>query len=619
MSHCSFVNTLPEYVLDRTVIINDAHEHHVSGYKLAKASEYFKLQLFELRQGELEKVQRKEEADDSRRQSRRARARSLCDLELQPLVLKYPDVYGLEAVLSFIHCCEKTRATTLSNSLTPSTAGSMLKAGLYFQVPSFVSHCVERIRESLDSTNCWRYWKLAEELAQQLPEFQTITTRYVLAHFLEAGEAEDFLQLTVDELKKLLKEDSLNCSNEKHLFALVERWVNSNLERRKGNLPELLECLRLGRLTHEDLDNLAASPLVQMCWVACSPTIVMSRSSVEELAANPTATATPRSGDETELHAYLRRPRLPHSAIFVVGGWEGNQDDPNFGPSKAIQVYNARADTWRRVVTEGIALDEGHAYSGCVLYKTRIYVVGGYVSSGPTQTLKVFELTTLTWKFLSPMHEKRNYVCTCMLDNVIYAIGGHNGRHRLSSVERYDVDQNHWAFVSPMRQVRSDAGADSLLGRIYVVGGFDGHHFYDSVEVYDPRTDQWSLVAPMHNIRSGVSVIVYDRYLFAIGGNDGLQRLRTVERYDPETNQWQTMPSMIRQRSNFCIAILEGMIYVMGGWSDETNSTIALVERWTPNLLNQWEPVRELFLPASANCCCSVSGLELLSEFLCPS
>ncbi|THD23057.1 Kelch protein 10 [Fasciola gigantica] len=618
MSHCSFINTLPEYVLDRTVIINDAHEHHVSGYKLAKASDYFKRQLVELRQGELEKSLRKEDTDESRRQNRRARARSLCDLELQPLVLKYPDLYGLESVLSFIHCCDKTRATTLSSRLNTSTAGPMLKAGLHFQVPSFISHCLDVIQSTMNDLTCWRFWKLAEELAAQLPEFQQITTRYVLVHFLEAGETEEFLELTVEELKKLLREDALNCANEKLLFALIEKWVYHKQDKRKVHIAELLECLRLGRLTHEDLDRLSANPLIQTAWVSCSSVILMSRFSVEELASNPSGTLTPRSGDETELHAYLRRPRLPHSAIFVVGGWEGNQDDPNFGPSKAIQVYNSRADTWRRVVTDGVALDEGHAYSGCVLYKTRIYVVGGYVSSGPTQTLKVFELTNLTWKFLSPMHEKRNYVCTCMLDNVIYAIGGHNGRHRLSSVERYDVDQNHWAFVSPMRQVRSDAGADALLGRIYVVGGFDGHHFYDSVEVYDPRTDQWSLVAPMHNIRSGVSVIVYDHYLFAIGGNDGLQRLRTVERYDPETNQWQTMPSMIRQRSNFCIAILEGMIYVMGGWSDETNSTIALVERWTPNLSSQWEPVRELFLPASANCCCSVSGLDLVSEFLYP-
>ncbi|KAA3680594.1 kelch-like protein 10 [Paragonimus westermani] len=616
MSHCSFINTLPEYVLDRTVIINDAHEHHVSGYKLAKASEYFKRQLVELRQGELEKFQRKEDADESGRQNRRVRARSLCDLELQPLVLKYPDLYGLESVLSFVHCCEKTRATTLSNRLNTNTASSMLKAGLHFQVPSFVNHCLELIQRTLSNSNCWRYWKLAEELKAQLPEFQTLATRYVLAHFLEASETEDFLELAAEDLKKLLKEDALNCPDEKVLFSLIEKWVQHRLVKRKLHVPELLECLRLGRLTQDDLDRLSASPLVQTIWVACSPIILMSRFSAEELAVNPASSLTQRSGDEMELHAYLCKPRLPHCAIFVVGGWEGNQDDPNFGPSRAIQVYNSRADTWRRVVTDGIALDEGHAYSGCVLYKTRIYVVGGYVSSGPTQTLKAFELTNLTWKFLSPMHEKRNYVCTCIFDKVIYAIGGHNGRHRLSSVERYDIEQNHWAFVSPMRQVRSDAGADSLMGRIYVVGGFDGHHFYDSVEVYDPRTDQWSIVAPMHNIRSGVSVIVYDRYLFAIGGNDGLQRLRTVERYDPETNQWQTMPSMIRQRSNFCIAILEGMIYVMGGWSDETNSTIALVERWRPSVSNQWEPVRELFLPASANCCCSVSGLELLSEFL---
>lgn len=615
MSHCSFVNTLPEYVLDRTVIINDAHEHHVSGFKLAKASDYFRRQLVELRQGELEQSQIKD-ADDNRKHNRRARARSLCDLEPKPLIIKYVDIDGLESVLSFIHCCEKTRVVTLSRRVNTDTIGSMLKAGIYFQVPQFVLHCMDVVKSNLDLHNCWKYWQTSEELITQLPEFNTMVHRYVMLNFVAASETDGFLNLTVDELKKLLREDSLNCSNESILYGQVERWINHNDQKENRLLPDLLECLRLGMLSTSELDQISNKPLIQANFPLCGPILMMSRLSSEELATNPNVNSTSRGGDEAELHAYLRKPRLPHSAIFVVGGWEGNQDDPNFGPSKAIQVYNSRADTWHRIITEGLALDEGHAYSGCVLYKTRIYVVGGYVSSGPTQTLKMFDLVTLSWKFLSPMHEKRNYVCTCILDNVIYAIGGHNGRHRLSSVERYDVEQNHWAFVSPMRQVRSDAGSDSLFGRIYVIGGFDGHHFYDSVEMYDPRTDQWTSVAPMHNIRSGVSVVMHDRYLFAIGGNDGLQRLRTVERYDPENNQWQTMPSMIRQRSNFCIAVLDGMIYVMGGWSDESNSTISLVERWTPHLTNPWESVKELFLPASANCCCAVQGLDLVSEFL---
>ncbi|CAH8482802.1 unnamed protein product [Heterobilharzia americana] len=587
------MNTLPKYVLDRKVIINNDHEHYISGYKLAKASEFFKRQLVQLRQNELEKYhRRKEQNNELVCDTHRIRARSLCDLECEPLIVNYSDIYGLECLLSYIHCNNNIYNNILNKQINSSTVNSMLKTGLYFQVPKFINYCLQIIQNDINKNNCWNYWKSSIELKDELLEFYRITSCYLLANFIEAGENEEFLKLNIEDLKKLLKEDSLNCSNEKLLFILVERWINYRLTERQLYISQLLKCLRLGRLNEKELNDLFTNRLIQSAWSSCNYIIHM-------LTFNPNSSLTLRSRDDNELYAYLHKPRLPYSAIFVIGGWEGNQNDHNFSPSKTIQVYNSRNDTWHRIISDRLTLNEGHAYSGCVLYQTQIYIIGGYISSGPTQTLKTFELTTLTWKFLSPMHEKRNYVCTCILDNVIYAIGGHNGKHRLSSVERYNIDQNYWCFVSPMHQIRSDAAADSLHGRIYVVGGFDGHHFYNSVEMYDPYTDQWSLVAPMYNIRSGVSLIVYGEYLYAIGGNDGLQRLRTVERYNPETNQWQFMPSMIHQRSNFCITILDNMIYVIGGWSDESNSTLAFVERWSPSLSTQWESVRQLHLPSN--------------------
>ncbi len=614
MSHgCSFVYTLPEYVLDRTVIINGAHEHRVSGFKLAKASDFFKRQLIQLRRGELEKSRARDEDDGKKQQQKRVRARSLCDLEIEPLHVSYEDLDGFEMMLSFTHCSDEARKN-LTSTLTSEKLVSILKAGTHFEVPDFVDFFIRAMKDKLTTQNVWSYWTSLEPISDTVPVVTNYCRDFLLKNFLEACDGEDFLTRSFDQLKPLLRDDGLNCSNEVDLFKKLETWISVEPTKRIPLIGDLLACLRLGRVRQADLDEIKSSILVTENPKACSPILTLAQSILDANATgNP---VNQQSGDDTETQAYLKSPRLPHSAIFVVGGWEGNQDDPNFGPSRAIQVYNSRANTWRRIATEGIALDEGHAYSGCVLYNNKIYIVGGYISSGPTQMLKVLELATGTWKYLSPMHEKRNYICTCLLDNAIYALGGHNGRHRLNTVERYDPEQNNWTFVSQMRQVRSDAGADSLNGKIYVCGGFDGHHFYDSVECYDPKIDQWTLLAPMQNIRSGVSVTGFNNCLYAIGGNDGLQRLRTVERYDPETNQWQTMPSMIRQRSNFCIVSMEDGIYVMGGWSDETNSTIALVERWVPGMQNQWEQVKELYLPASANCCCGIAGLDVIKDFL---
>lgn len=612
MTSCNFVYTLPEYVLDRTVVINGTHEHRVSGFKLAKASNFFKRELIQLRQGELEKSRAREE-DGGKHQSRRTRARSLCDLEIEPLHITYEDIDGFETMLSFTHCSEEARKK-LTAQLTSKKLASILKAGMHFEVPSFVEFFITAMKLKLAIENVWDYWNVLEPLEASLPEVVSFCKDFLMKNFVATGQQPGFLNCSSTQLQSLLRDDTLNADNEMLLYYLLIKWVEANESERTKELGDLLACLRLGMLKPNELDEISGHKFIAVPKSPCQSII-----SITQHILNPSSCVknkSPTADNSSMTEAYLTRPRIPHSAIFVVGGWEGNQDDPNFGPSRAIQVYNSRGDIWRRITKDGLALDEGHAYSGCVLYKNKIYIVGGYIASGPTQMLKVLELATGTWKFLSPMHEKRNYVCTCLLDNHVFALGGHNGRHRLNTVEKYDPEQNNWTFVSQMRQVRSDAGADSLLGKIYVCGGFDGHHFYDSVECYDSKVDQWTMVAPMQNIRSGVSVVGCGTALYAIGGNDGLQRLRTVERYDPESNQWQTMPSMIRQRSNFCIVSLDESIYVMGGWSDESNSTIALVEMWVPGMNNAWQQAKELFLPASANCCCGIQGLDVIKDFL---
>uniref|UniRef100_A0A5K4FB65 BACK domain-containing protein n=1 Tax=Schistosoma mansoni TaxID=6183 RepID=A0A5K4FB65_SCHMA len=601
MSDCFFISTLPEYLLDRKLIINNNHIHSINGYKLAKSSIIFKNQLIKLRQIELK--------NDP------LHLNSLSNLKLQPFIIHYSNIYALECLLSFIHCNEETRYQLLYNNIQLSTIYSLLKVGLYFQIYEFTNDCLDIVQSKLNIENCLNFWKISKKklFFKKISKFYKIIFNYLLIHFNEINKTKNFLKLNLIELKILLKNDLLNCLNEKYLFNIIIKWINYKKIERELYIYDLLTCLRLGRLSNEDLNDLSKHPIIQKMWNSCNHLLLMARSPNKELIPYLDSSLTSRLEDEMELYTYLHKPRFPYTAIFVIGGWEGNVEYSYLGPSKVIQVYNSRADSWRR---DKLTLNVGHAYSGCVLHKTQIYIIGGYVPSGPTQTLKVFELRNLKWKILSPMHEKRNYVCACSLNNYIYAIGGHNGKIRLRSVERYDIEQKQWFFVSPMHQVRSDAGAHSFSGYIYVVGGFDGDHFHDSVEMYDPRTDQWSLVAPMNSIRSGVSVIVYDHYLYAIGGNDGSQRLRTVERYNPNTNRWQMMPSMIHKRSNFCVTTLDEMIYVIGGWNDETNSTISSVERWSPNSSTHWEPVRELHIPASASCCCTVTGINLLLNFI---
>ncbi|CAH8535296.1 unnamed protein product [Schistosoma turkestanicum] len=146
MSDCFFTSTLPDYVLDRKIIINNNHVHYVNGYKLVKASELFKRQLIKLRRRELACYQhRRKILAVSKYRLCRAKMKNLSYPKCQPLLLNYPDIPALECLLSFIHCDEETRNTMLSDYIQPTTINSLLEVGLYFQTFDFINQCLHII------------------------------------------------------------------------------------------------------------------------------------------------------------------------------------------------------------------------------------------------------------------------------------------------------------------------------------------------------------------------------------------------------------------------------------------------------------------------------------------
>ncbi|KAL3308442.1 Kelch-like protein 10 [Cichlidogyrus casuarinus] len=618
---CYFRTNLPSYVLDRKVIINDNHEHNVSGFKLAKASEQFRKLLVSLRKDELQKKKETHTLLPPIRQIKRSRSLSVsvCELELKPLILNYDDLFGIEYVLSYVHNSiqiEEEGGVVLDEP-SDDQLHQIISAALHFEVDSILDHVKSIILRKLNHESVWFYWQLLSNMKHQALEKLSATVKnYLCRNIVQCCESCNFLELSIERMKEILSTDELHLPRESLIMKPINDWLSHNEEERGKHCPELLSCLRLGRMSSDEILSLLRNPFVTKTMESCDHLIRLAQTVRGNLLINPSINLSDLSGGDAQLQIYMARPRLPHAVIIAMGGWEGSQDEPNFGPSRSLQIYNSRTNEWTRLTKPNHLLTEGRAYSGCVFYQDKVYLVGGYLISGPTQTCMVFDLNNSEWKYRSPMHEKRNYVSVVQLNGKIYALGGHNGKLRLNTAEVYSVEDNLWTFISPMNQIRSDAGATVLKGKLYIAGGFDGQHFYDTAESYNPETDQWTMIGSMQNIRSGVSLTALGNYLYALGGNDGLQRLRTVERYDPETGQWHSMPSMIRQRSNFCVTMMEDSIYVIGGWSDETNSTISLVERWTPAQAENWKAVKEIPFSASANCCSTIGGFHLISGFL---
>lgn len=59
-------------------------------------------------------------------------------------------------------------------------------------------------------------------------------------------------------------------------------------------------------------------------------------------------------------------------------------------------------------------------------YNSKIYIIGGYSSSGYSNTVQVYDVSANSWDSLESMNEERDQPATLCMNNKIYVFGGRN-------------------------------------------------------------------------------------------------------------------------------------------------------------------------------------------------
>lgn len=297
-------------------------------------------------------------------------------------------------------------------------------------------------------------------------------------------------------------------------------------------------------------------------------------------------------------------PRLPSELIIVFGGWSNGQ------PRATIEAYDPRVNRWFQHKDADFT---ARAYHGVVLFRRRLYVLGGMKLRLYLRSIESYDLDRGQWNHHSPMHVPRAYVAAAALGEHIYAMGGHTGVERTSTVERYSVRTNQWTMVARMMRRRSDGAACAFKGRLYISGGFNGRKVLESVEEYNPSLDAWSLVRPLPYPRCSHRMFNHGGRLYVIGGFDGRRRLHTVLKSDENLPlRWHKAPSLNCARSTFGVATLGDVIYVIGGFNG--TSIVASVECYTPGE-RHWNKAKPLNGPVSALAGCVLSGINVARKF----
>ena len=128
---------------------------------------------------------------------------------------------------------------TSSLTLSMDNVGYILPAASMFHIDNIVKACCEFMRRNIGVSNCLGISAYAD--THSCLELKALADDYAMQHFSEVIQAEEFLQLPVNQLQQLVSSDNLNVHSEERVYEAVIAWVKYEPGTRKQYISKLLD------------------------------------------------------------------------------------------------------------------------------------------------------------------------------------------------------------------------------------------------------------------------------------------------------------------------------------------------------------------------------------------
>ncbi|CAA9999827.1 unnamed protein product [Nesidiocoris tenuis] len=476
-----------------------------------------------------------------------------------------PSIMG--RLLSFIY--------TGQIQITELAVCQILPAASMLQITDVIKACCIFLERQLSPINALGIAGFAEQ--HGCLELHKKANEFIMQHFAEVCQEEEFIQLSPKQLIELIRRDELNVREETEVYNAVLRWVKHNEEERRPKMHAVLYAVRCQFLTPSFLNDQMKNCEVIKKLPKCR----------EYLA---------QIFKELTLHKRVNvRERIPKTprVIYVAGGYLRNSLD-------TLEAFNLDSQKWTTLASLTIP----RSGLGAAFVKGILYAIGGRNNSPgcsyDSDWVDRYEPVRDSWRPCNPMSVPRNRVSVGVVDGMIYAVGGCAGVDHYNSVERYDPDQDVWHPVKSMASKRTAVAVAVVDRLLYAMGGFDGQNRLKSCECYNPETDTWSSVQPMKCARSGGGVTSWNQYIYVIGGFDGHRQLGAAERYDTVNRTWTDVAPLTVPRSALSVTVIDNQIYAIGGYDGQ--DFVATVEVYDPKT-DQWSTGVPMTSPRSGHAC----------------
>lgn len=464
----------------------------------------------------------------------------------------------------------------------------VLSTACRFQMSNVVAVCSKFLGKQLHFSNAIGFKVFAEQ--QNCSELHKISLKFVESNFMDIYEkSEEFMQLNVDQLAKLLANNDINVISEEDVFKAVVKWINFS-EDRKQYISTLFPLIKLPQLSPVFL----ADEVEKYCTELDTQKMLLNAYKYLLI---------PERRDLSSNHAIPRKSTV--GKLLCLGGMDHNKGTTN------IESFDLRENNWELLKS----MPTRRLQFGCALYMDKLIIVGGRDGLKTLNSVDAVDLQTMNFTSLSsPMSTSRHGLAVALLKNALYAIGGHDGWSYLNTVERLDLISKSWSFIAPMNTMRSTCGVAILDEKLYIIGGRESSICHRTVEMYDPNLNKFVFKAPMNRRRGGVASIAHNNYIYVFGGydlpvsNPQCQRTSSVERYDSASDSWTLIANLDVGRDSIGVGVLGNYIITVGGFNGTEYSKS--VEKYDPEK-NEIEPLKSLNFARAGSCIVTIRNDQL--------
>ena len=183
----------------------------------------------------------------------------------ETVTIKDIDEHAMKAIIDF--------AYTSKITLDIDHVQTLLYASSILQVETVARACCDFMKQQLDPLNCIGVRTFAEQHGRM--ELVKRTDDYIMAHFEEVCNNDDFVAITPNTMVALVASPSLSVESELVAYEAVMKWIRHDVDARKQYLPQLLKHIRFPHMAADFIVEVGTSPTFTIKSISMVRTYVL--------------------------------------------------------------------------------------------------------------------------------------------------------------------------------------------------------------------------------------------------------------------------------------------------------------------------------------------------------